>query len=123
MTTRKHALWIPGWHPATLNSLICGHWAKGARRKRTDREMVAAYAKISGVPTASGARRVSLHLVMPPGQRRPDRDAYWKSLLDALVHAGLLHDDSPLWCLVGPVTYSRGEGPDVWGTLVLMEDV
>jgi hypothetical protein len=33
--------------------------------------------------------------------------AYFKSLLDALVKAGLLVNDSGRWCELGPVTFDR----------------
>jgi hypothetical protein len=45
--------------------------------------------------------------LLGPRQRGADPDAYWKSLLDALVHAGLLVDDSPKWCELGPVRFER----------------
>lgn len=102
-----HTLVIDGWHPSTLNQLIRCHWAKAARLKRSDREIVWAEAIVQRVARAEGRRRVDLVIDVERGQRRPDRDAWWKSTLDALVGAGLLIDDGPRWCVTGYVSYRR----------------
>jgi hypothetical protein len=121
--TRKagtHTLKIDGWHPAKINDLYRGHWAIRARLKRTDRELLAAYAKLAGIPQAEGKRRVSLVLTLAPGQRGGDPDAYWKSTLDALVHAGLLLDDNRQGVELGTVTFRRGPARQ---TTILLEDL
>lgn len=98
---------IPNWTPTPLNKILYGrHWTAGAKHKQSDAEIVAHYGR--GVPKASQQRAVSLHVVFPPGKRMPDVDAYAKSLLDALVHCGLLVNDSSAWCVLEPVQYSRG---------------
>jgi Holliday junction resolvase RusA-like endonuclease len=97
---------IPNWHPKRLNELIGCHWAAAGRKKKADRNLVWAYTR--KVPKAKLPRRVTLTLTMAPRQRRGDGDAYWKSLLDALVHCGLLVDDGPKWCELAPVRYVRG---------------
>lgn len=102
-----NTLTIPDWHPATVNRLYSGHWSKRARLKRGDAAMVWYYAKEQEIPLADGKRRVSLVLTFAKGQRCPDEDAHWKSTLDALVHARLLIDDSPKWCVLGTVSYCR----------------
>jgi Holliday junction resolvase RusA-like endonuclease len=103
-----YRLVIDGWHPARLNELLGCHWAAAAQRKKHDRTLVCVESRIQSVPKARGPRRVSLLLTMAPKQRRPDPDCWFKSLLDALVHAGLLIDDGPKWCTLGGVTYDRG---------------
>ena len=111
---------IFNWHPCTLNVLLSCHWAKRGRLKALDRDLIACYALQHGTTPASGKRRVSLTITLAPRQRGCDRDAYWKSLLDALVHAGLLVNDSPKWCELGSVEYLRGK----WrATTVTLEDV
>jgi Holliday junction resolvase RusA-like endonuclease len=40
--------------------------------------------------------------------RERDPDASWKSVLDGLVHAHMLIDDSRKWCKLGDVTFERG---------------
>jgi Holliday junction resolvase RusA-like endonuclease len=40
--------------------------------------------------------------------RERDPDASWKSVLDGLVHARMLIDDSRKWCKLGDVTFERG---------------
>ncbi len=113
-------LTIPGWHPARLNELMHCHFATRAKRKRIDRDMVAGYALLNGTTKAEGKRRVFLHLTLAPKQRAGDPDAYWKSLLDALVHAGLLTDDNRQGCEIESVTFARGEKRK---TATILEDI
>ncbi len=81
-------------------------------------DIVAYYGR--GVPKASGKRVVSMHVVFPPRKRMPDVDSLWKSLLDSLVHAGLLVNDSAAWASMSPVAYSRGESLT---TFITVEDI
>lgn len=118
MTAR---LFIPSWHPAPLNKLK-GHWGIGHKLKKADREMVAMYARLMSVPKATGKRRVLLTIILAPGKRGCDPDAYWKSLLDALVQAGLLIGDNPNGVELPPVIFERGTA-DRWGTLIELEAV
>lgn len=112
---------IPKWHPARLNAIV-GHWGKRSRLKKADRELVWAYTR--NIAPAAGKRRVSLIIVLAGRQKVCDPDAYWKSLLDALVQARMLVDDSPEWVELGPVefmwardtTYSQG-------TIILLDDI
>ena len=128
-TGPTYCLWLPG-HTTPLNELM-GHPMKRAKLKRRDREFVATWARASRIPTAKMAihahaltpdqkRRVSLLVILAPGQRGPDKDCWHKSLCDALVHAGLIVDDSPRWCELGPVEYARGEQAAM---IVRLEDV
>jgi Holliday junction resolvase RusA-like endonuclease len=110
---------IPTWHPTPLNKLMKGHWSNGHQLKKVDRAMVAAYA--SGIPKAKGRRRVSLHIILNKGQRAPDPDAFFKSLCDALVHAGALVDDNCQYVELAPVTFSRD--PQAWGSVIRLEDL
>ncbi len=116
----SHKLVIEGWHPARLNLLLGGHWSQGHRLKRADRQMIALAAKLQGIPPATGKRRVSLTLTLAPRQRAGDPDSYFKSLLDALTHAGLLLDDNRQGVELGKVTFERGP---VRQTTVLLEDL
>lgn len=109
---------IPNWSPTPVNKLYDHHWASRRKHKKSDAEIVAHYGR--GVPKASQKRAVSLHVVFPSGKRMPDVDAYAKSLLDALVHFGLLVNDSSAWCVLEPVGYSRGQ---VAVSFVTVEDV
>lgn len=113
------AITIPNWHPARLNQFAGRHWSVGHRLKFQDRSMVMVYAKLHNTKLATVKRRVSLVIVLEPGKRRPDADAYWKSLLDALVSCGQLVDDGPKWCEIGSVTYERGER----GSRIILEDM
>ncbi len=118
MATEK--LTIPHWHPTRLNQMMGGHWSKGHRLKRVDRDLVASYASLSGLRPTTRRRQVSLELTLKPRQRAGDPDAYWKSLLDALVHAKVLHQDSHKWCQLGEVTFKRGPYES---TTITLEDV
>lgn len=115
----RHTLWVPHWHPAPLNQLV-GHRMKAGRLKKTDRDMVAAYALLQRTPKASGKRRVQLEIVLGKGQRKHDPDAFFKSLLDALVKAELLVDDSDRWVVCDPVVYSRGRE---WGSRIVLVEM
>ncbi|HEY7157897.1 MAG TPA: hypothetical protein VH575_28325 [Gemmataceae bacterium] len=118
--SKTHVLTIDGWHPARLNQWDGRHWTARARLKRSDREIVALYARLAAMPPATGKRRVSLRLTLEPRQRGGDPDAYFKSVLDALVHAGLLQDDNRQGAELGEVTFARGPKRR---TEIVLEDV
>jgi hypothetical protein len=111
---------IDNWHPARLNQWDGRHWSVRARLKRRDRETVGLYARLAAVPPAAGKRRVSLRLTLAPRQRAGDPDAYWKSTLDALMHAGLLCEDNRQAVELGEVTFERGPARR---TSIVLEDV
>lgn len=119
----KATLTITGWHPARLNQLLSGHWSKRARLKRQDRDAVFVATNLGlleGLHFARGKRRVSLEITLAPRQRAGDPDSYWKSLLDALVHAGLLVNDNRQGVELGPVTFKRGKQKS---TTITLEDL
>lgn len=110
---------IPGWMPATLNKVMRGHWSNGHKCKLQDRGIIAAACLGYGLKgPCEYRRRVDLLIVLPRGQRAPDPDAFWKSLLDALVFHGLLRNDSSAWCEPGRVRFARGEDLRTFITLV-----
>ncbi len=110
---------IPDWHPAKLNELL-GDWRKRERLKKGDRFLVAYYCREQNLPVALGRRRVSLLLTLKPRQRGGDPDAYWKSLLDALVICGCLRDDSRHGVELGEVRFERGPAAS---TTITLEDL
>lgn len=121
-TTEKGELrlTIPGWRPATVNELMSGHWRKGAKLKEQDRKIVSLHARNHGLMTlALGRRRVSM-IVTQTGGRPLDPDNLWKSLLDALVKAQLLIDDSQKHCETGTVELRRGKSIE---TTIIIEDI
>jgi hypothetical protein len=95
----RWVLMITEWHPVLLNKLIKAQWAKQAKFKEHDYEVVLAEALIQGVgkvdPLSPRKRRVCIRI---GGKRLGDPDNYLKSLLDALVRAELLVDDRAEWC-------------------------
>ncbi len=115
-----YRLFVPNWRPASLNQMIGHHWAVKAKAKRIDREMVAGYALLHRVPTATGKRLVSLEIVLKGRQKPTDDDNAFKSVLDALVQCQLLKDDSQAWCKLGNVVYTRHGEP---GTTIILEDM
>ena len=115
----RHEITIDGWHPARLNQWDGRHWAVRSKAKAVDRDVIALACRTTGVPVATGKRRVSLGIILGPRQRGGDPDAYWKSLLDALKHAGSILDDRKECLELGPVTYSRGPRK---ATVITLED-
>ena len=109
---------IPQFVPTALNALMRGRRRDRIRLAKGDRELVTYYARSSGIPPATGKRRVSIKVSMPG--RRPDPDSILKSTLDALVAAGLLRTDSSRWCQLGDVTVEHG---DERQTVVRLEDL
>ena len=114
---------IPRWRPTTANELLRKHWAVRARMKKADAGMVRAYCVQCGVPDAKVRRRVRFRIVQTDKGRRAGRgldgDACLKSGLDALVHARMLVDDSPRWCICEPPVIERGEPR----TEIILEDL
>jgi hypothetical protein len=110
---------IPGWHPTRLNELL-GHHMKAARLKSRDREIVRDHCLLAGVPPASGKRRVTLRVVLAKGQRAGDPDCYWKSVLDALVSAGVLSDDNRQGVELAPVEFDRSRAKS---TVIRLENL
>lgn len=117
------SIWIPGWAPALLNRVMHGHWANGAKLKKSDKQIVAFYFSQSGVSKATGPRRLSMLFVLAKGKRLFDRDAPWKSAKDALAACGALLDDTPALCVDGSVSYARALLECQAGTLLLLEDL
>jgi Holliday junction resolvase RusA-like endonuclease len=118
-TTSEHRIRIEGWRPASVNELTGGHWAKAAKRKRSDARMVDSYARLAGVPSATGRRRISLVVTQTTG-RPLDPDNLFKSLLDACTKAGLLIDDSQRHCETGTVELRRGKAVE---TTIIIEEI
>lgn len=116
---RKWQRRIANWHPAKINTLLSLHWAKRQKIKAADRNIIFTYFK--NVPVATCKRRVELFIGLGHRQRGGDPDAYWKSLLDALVQAELLIDDSKEYVELAPVQYYRnGEESE---TLIILSDI
>lgn len=97
------------WHPARLNELLNVHWAKAAKRKKADRDMLFVCCHNQGVTVAKRKRLVEMTIRLAPKQRAGDPDCYWKSTLDALVHCGAIKNDSHKWVELAPVKFERAE--------------
>lgn len=106
-------------HPATLNQLLRTVRRRISLKKR-DRDWIYLAAHNSGIPRATGKRRVALTIILERGQRAADPDAYHKSVGDALKQAGLIVNDSYLWIEWAPTTYQRGDKAQ---TLIRLEDL
>lgn len=112
-----YTITIPNWRPALLNELMKAHWDTRNKRKKASKNIVRCYTQ--HLPKAEKKRLVRLCLVLGKGQRKCDVDAPYKDLLDALVAAGMLVDDSPLWCEIAPITFMRGD----MATIIQLEDM
>lgn len=120
---RSHRLVIDHWRPTSYNELHKKHWhwGKAHRRKKGDFSLIKAHALLAGVPAALGKRRVSLVITLTARMRQADPDAYWKSLLDALVRARLLVNDTATFVELGSVTYAPERGR--LSTTIVLEDL
>ncbi len=123
---KQHAMYIPNWMPATVNQIYDRHFWVGAELKKRDKRLVGAFAGMQGTQTIDRdrpiKRRVSLVIRLAKGKRAADPDAYWKSTLDALVHADLLRNDSHVWCEHGGVIFERSKTAE-FGTTIILEDI
>lgn len=108
MTPTIWTLCIPGWHPCPLNKLLASHWGKAARLKDRDKSIIANAVRAYSIPPADTKRRVELTVIYPKGQRMHDKDAFDKSLHDALVVSGAIKNDSPAWLEAAEPVYARG---------------
>ena len=106
---------IDNLQPTPLNKLL-GNWRAAMGLKKKDRNIIAWHCL--NLPKASQKRRVTLTIILGKGQRGCDPDAYFKSMLDALVHAGMLVDDSYKWIELAPVKFIRGDK----GCIIELED-
>ena len=119
MTPTIWTMEIPGWHPVELNKLI-GHRMKTASLKKHDCKIVCDAVVAYGIPRATVKRKLDLTLIYTAGDRTRDKDAYWKSLLDALVHSGALFNDSRHWVDYDKPRYARG---DVKTTFITLQEM
>ncbi len=103
-----HRLRIENWQPTPVNKLLNCHWATAGRRKKVDKNLICAYCLKNRVPIAQGPREVNLLITLSPKQRACDPDAYWKSTLDALVHARMLIDDNRQYRRRGTIEFDQG---------------
>lgn len=113
---------INNWHPTLQNKWDGRHWSARSKLKKFDRELIAVEAHNQEITRARGKRRVTLELVLGPRQRGGDPDAYWKSLLDAMVHAKLLTDDNAAGVELMPVRVWPERGK-IKSATVYMEDM
>lgn len=89
----EHTLIITDWHPVRTNEWAGRHWAVKGKLRGGQESMIRVYAMQQSIRLASGKRAVKLLLHGWPTGKFPDRDAYDKLLLDALVNTGLLIND------------------------------
>src|SRR5947209_8313257 len=92
-TPRTWTLTVPRWRPPACNSWRGRHWSKAHKLRKAAEQLLATDARQQRIPQAAGRRRVTVEVVLAPRMRQPDRDAFDKLLLDALVNVGLLLDD------------------------------
>lgn len=123
MSERIYMLVLPRWRPPLQNEYRGRHWSVAHRLRCTATDILAAHALQQRVPRATGRRRLTLSVRLAPRQKRWDRDASDKLLLDALINAGLLIDDSDRG-LDGrmEVDFHRGTAED-WGCVLYLTDL
>src|ERR1700688_2167962 len=100
---------IEDWHPTPLNKLMGCHWGTASKRKNSDYLVIKEAALRWEMRRSSAYRKVKLTIYLRPRQRACDPDAYLKSLLDALVNAALIVDDSRTHGSLEPVEFVRSD--------------
>lgn len=115
----EYSIFIPKWRHASLNQLMSCHWREKARLKKRDKNIVHYYTR--KIPKATGKRRIDIHTVLRKHAHERDVDGEYKSILDALVHAGMLIDDNRAGVEIGEATYSRDH--DNWGVEIKLTDI
>jgi Holliday junction resolvase RusA-like endonuclease len=117
----RQVIQIPDWLPPTVNQLTRGKLRHRIRLGKACRNMVAVYAYAAGVTPAEGKRRVTIRLFLGPQRKGADSDGYWKAILDSLVSARVLRDDSRHWCELAPVEFVEHSAADA--TTIIVEDI
>lgn len=110
---------IPGYLPKSLNRLLREHFSARMRETRRAAEHFTLAALLAKVTPPSGKRKVSL-VFTAKGGKLPDPDNLLKTVLDGLVKAGVLIDDSADYCVLGEVRVVPGEHPK---TMAIVEDI
>lgn len=116
----RYAFTIEGFSPQSLNRFTKGKVRRGIRARTGDRDLVCYYAKLSGIPPATGKRRVSLHITLPRGVRAIDPDNAYKAIFDGLKQAGAIRNDSYLWVEIGEYRIIRGTCRQ---TVIILDDL
>lgn len=112
--------------PVLLNVLLRADKYARCRLLHEDAELIAALAlnqRLTRTTRREGdavRRRVSLTIRYRTGDRTPDPDACWKSLLDGLVYARLLVNDDRHWLELGTVCFEEAARR---GLVVTLEDL
>jgi Holliday junction resolvase RusA-like endonuclease len=122
MIPTKAAPWIleiPGYLPLSLNRLMRSRKLRMSEPKRAAEHFGIARL-VFNVPKATGKRRVSLVFTVAKGKPKPDPDNLVKVVLDGLVKAGVLVDDSDEWCELGGIKLQTGQHPK---TMAIVEDL
>jgi hypothetical protein len=106
--------------PPSLNRLMRGRIRDRIRLGKSWRFAVHLAFHLSGIPRATGRRRVTLSVTWGPGERSIDPDNLNKCLGDSLKTAGAIRGDSYRWVTWGEAVYRRGPTAR---TVVVLEDV
>jgi Holliday junction resolvase RusA-like endonuclease len=114
-----YVLEIPGYLPLSLNRLMRSRKLRMSEPKRAAEHFGIARL-VFGVPKATTKRRVSLVFTVAKGKPKPDPDNLVKVVLDGLVKAGVLVDDSDEWCQLGGIRMEVGQHPK---TMAIVEDL
>ena len=81
--------------PPSQNETDCWHWAKKAKEKKRWEQMIINYGYIWKGNGNTYAKKVKITFMFPDMRRR-DKDNYiaWKAIMDSLVKADIIKDDS-----------------------------
>jgi hypothetical protein len=123
----ENPLWkitIPNWIPKSDNKFK--HWSDRYAGSNEAGDLLAVYANNEGIPRISGGYRpvrfMTMRVSTAKRGRLPDPSNMLKCLLDGMVRAKLIVDDSYEWCKWTMPIVERATA-DRWGTVITIIDI
>jgi hypothetical protein len=110
---------LVGDRPPSINEVTKTGVRAGIRIKRKFFEAISV--ACNGLAPATGRRRVTIQIELPPGRKRLDEDNVRKYVHDGLKNAKQLVNDSPDWVEAGPIRFFQRAGR--LATTIFLEDL
>lgn len=122
----KHTLTL-NFVPLSVNKLLAMHHMKAHKAKSVDMQAISLEVKSQNIPKATGKRKLKVTCIknrLKDGKRKGGRlgdpDNVQKVILDGLVKAGVLVDDSAQWLQLEQPVMVAG---DCEKTIIEIEDI
>ena len=128
--SRSWSFMIPDWHPPSVNDVMGSSIKKRTKIKSQAKNIVSAYCclyDVDRIVKPNGElgdnacrRRIKAYVLTKPRTSiRFDLDNIWKYLLDGLVDARVLVDDSNEWLLCDPISIVETDGMTGYPSLIV----